>query len=221
VGAVLNRRRGGAQYIPRPATWSLGEIAAPAAHPLHRSVADIVAAVVGSPGEQPLAPAFPGARLSAVLVALADGDDGAEVLLTRRSMDLRHHRGEISFPGGRVDPGETPIEAARREAHEEVGLDPTAVSVVGELDHLNTAVSRSYIVPVVARLAAPLPLHPTSSEVERVFWLPVAELVRPDTYRAERWGASPTDRLIHFFELDDETIWGATATMLVDLLRRV
>ncbi len=221
MGAVLNRRRGGAQYIPRPATWCLGEIAAPAAHPLHRSVAEVVAAVAGSPGGQPLAPAFPGARLSAVLVALADGDDGAEVLLTRRSMDLRHHRGEISFPGGRVDPGETPVEAATREAHEEVGLDPAAVSIVGEMDHLNTAVSRSYIVPVVARVVEPLPLRPTSPEVERVFWLPLAELVRPDTYRAERWGVPPTDRMIHFFELDDETIWGATATMLVDLLRRL
>ena len=51
-----------------------------------------------------------------MLVALADGEHGAEVLLTRRSMDLRHHRGEVSFPGGRVDPGETPVEAARREA---------------------------------------------------------------------------------------------------------
>ena len=221
MGAVLNRRRGGAQYIPRPATWSLGGIAAPAVHPLRRAVADVVAAVEGSAGERPLAPAFPDSRLSAVLVALADGDDGAEVLLTLRSMDLRHHRGEISFPGGRVDPGETPVAAALREAHEEVGLDPASVTVVGELDHLNTAVSLSYIVPVVARLAEPVPLRPTSPEVERIFWLPLAELVRPDTYRAERWGVPPTDRLIHFFELDDETIWGATATMLVDLLRRL
>ncbi len=221
MGAVLNRRRGGAQYIPRPATWSVGDAAAPAADSLRPSVADVVTAVGRSRGEQPLAPAFPNARLSAVLVALADGDHGAEVLLTRRSMDLRHHRGEISFPGGRVDPGETPVEAAKREAHEEVGLDPGAVSVVGELDHLNTAVSRSYIVPVVAQLAEPLPLGPTSPEVERVLWVPLAELVRPDTYRAERWGVPPTDRMIHFFELDDETIWGATATMLVDLLRRL
>jgi 8-oxo-dGTP pyrophosphatase MutT (NUDIX family) len=192
-------------------------------YPLRRSAADVVAAVEGSAGERPLAPAFPGARLSAVLVVVADGDDGAEVLLTLRSMDLRNHRGEISFPGGRVDPGETPVEAALREAHEEVGLDPAVVTVVGELDHLNTAVSRSYIVPVVARLTEPLPqpLRPASPEVEAIFWLPLAELVRPDTYRAERWGAPPTDRMIHFFELDEQTIWGATATVLVDLLRRL
>ena len=221
MGAILKRRPGGAQYIPRPATWTAGDAAPPAAHPLSLYVADVAVALSDSPPGRSLAPAFPEARLSAVLVALADGEHGAEVLLTRRSMDLRHHRGEVSFPGGRVDPGETPIDAARREASEEVGLDPALVEVVGELEHLNTAVSLSYIVPVVGRLAAPVAVQPTSPEVERVFWLPLAELVRPDTYRSERWGRAPTDRLLHFFELDDETIWGATAAMLVDLLGRL
>jgi 8-oxo-dGTP pyrophosphatase MutT (NUDIX family) len=221
VGAVLNHRPGGAQRIPRPATWTAGELDPPAAHPLTRSVTEVVSVLAGSsPGRSP-APAFPGARPSAVLVALADGPRGVEVLLTRRSMDLRHHRGEVSFPGGRIDPGETPVKAATREAHEEVGLDRHAVTIVGELDHLSTVVSLSYIVPVVGVLAAPLALRPTSLEVERVFWLPLAELVRPDTYRSERWGQPPTDRLLHFFELDDETIWGATATVLVDLLGRL
>jgi 8-oxo-dGTP pyrophosphatase MutT (NUDIX family) len=221
VGAVLKRRPGGAQSIPRPPVWAAGESAAPAAHPLTLTVADVAAALRNAPPGRPIAPAFPDARLSAVLVALADGPDGAEVLLTRRSMDLRNHRGEISFPGGRVDHGETVVDAALREAHEEVGLDPAAVDVFGELEHLNTVVSRSYIVPVVARVAVPVALAPASPEVERVFWLPLGELVRPDTYRSERWGREPTDRLLHFFELDDETVWGATAHMLVDLLNRL
>ena len=156
-----------------------------------------------------------------MLVGLADGPGGAEVLLTRRAWDLRTHKGEISFPGGRIDPGETPAEAAVREAWEEVALDPADVRLIGELEHLNTVVSRSYIVPLVARLPRSLPLEPASPEVERVLWLPLAELVRPDTYRSERWGRPPTDRLLHFFELDDETIWGATAHMLVDLLSRL
>jgi 8-oxo-dGTP pyrophosphatase MutT (NUDIX family) len=108
-----------------------------------------------------------------------------------------------------------------REAHEEVGLDPSVDEVIGELEHLNTVVSRSYIVPVVGRVSERVVLVPTSPEVERVFWLPLAELVRPDTYRSERWGRAPTDRLLHFFELDDETVWGATAHMLVDLLTRL
>ena len=167
----------------------------------------------------PFAPAFPGARHSAVLVALAPSERGVEVLLTRRSMDMRTHRGEISFPGGRLDPGETAADAALREAHEEVGLDPALVTVEGELEHLNTIVSRSYIVPVIASLAEPVDVQPASPEVDRVLWVPLAEFTRPDTYRSERWGTPPTDRLLHFFELDDETVWGATASVIVQLLR--
>ena len=165
-------------------------------------------------------PPFEGARPSAVLIALTDGPSGAEVLLTKRSMVMRTHRGEISFPGGRLDPGETPVEAAVREAHEEVGLDPRVVRPVGELDHLSTVVSRTYIVPLVAHVDERVALAPASIEVDKVMWLPLAELIRPSTYRTERWGMPPTDRLLHFFELDDETIWGATAHLLVDLLTR-
>jgi 8-oxo-dGTP pyrophosphatase MutT (NUDIX family) len=170
--------------------------------------------------DQPLLPAFPDARASAVLIALAEGPQGPEVLLTRRSWELRHHRGEVSFPGGRLDPGETAVDAALREAHEEVGLDPSHVSVHGELEHLNTVVSRSYIVPKVATVPEPLPLRGETMEVDRVMWVPLAEFTRPDTYRSEVWRIGATDRVLHFFELDDETVWGATAHMLVDLLQR-
>jgi len=217
----MDRRPGGGQRIPRPDAWTLGEDAAPATHPLIATVDDIADRLRDAPVGRPIAPAFPGARPSAVLVALADGANGAEVLLTRRSEHLRNHRGEMSFPGGRIDPGETPLEAALREADEEVGLDPSEVTVIGELAHLNTVVSRSYIVPIVARLPAPLELSPASPEVERILWVALGEFVRPNTYRAERWGQHPTDRLLHFFELDDETVWGATATMLVDLFTRL
>jgi 8-oxo-dGTP pyrophosphatase MutT (NUDIX family) len=168
----------------------------------------------------PLLPSFPDARVSAVLIALVEGTDGPEVLLTRRSMEMRNHRGEISFPGGRLDPGETPIETALREAHEEVGLDPDVPTVVGELAHLNTIVSRSYIVPVVSVLDHRPDVEPLTGEVDRVMWTPLAELAQPGTYRMERWGSPPMDRPLHFFELDDETVWGATAHMLVDLLTR-
>jgi 8-oxo-dGTP pyrophosphatase MutT (NUDIX family) len=170
--------------------------------------------------EGPLLPAFPRARHSAVLVLLHDGREGPEVLLTRRSWELRHHKGEVSFPGGRMDPGETALDAALREAHEEVGLDPALVRPHGELEHLNTVVSRSYIVPKVATVTERPVLEPHEPEVERVMWVALAEFTRPDTYRTERWGTLPVDRVLHFFHLDDETVWGATAHMLVDLLRR-
>ena len=120
------RRPGGAQQIPRPAVWEPGGLTAPAAHPLRLRVDDIARALVDSPPGRPLAPAFPGARLSAVLVALADGPSGAEVLLTRRSRHLTNHKGEIIFPGGRLDPGETPEEALVRELREELGIETAA-----------------------------------------------------------------------------------------------
>jgi len=212
---VTPRRRGGDQQIPRPDVW-IEDDTLPWPVGSSWSVDDLVGPVPEH--SAPLLPSFPDARVSAVLIALVDGDDGAEVLLTRRSMEMRNHRGEISFPGGRLDAGETPIDAALREAHEEVGLDPSAPTVVGELDHLNTIVSRSYIVPVVAVLDRRPELVAQTGEVDRVFWTPVSQLAQPGTYRVERWGSPPMDRPLHFFELDDETVWGATAHMLVDLL---
>ena len=158
------------------------------------------------------------ARVSAVLIALWEGERGAEVLLTKRSWELRNHRGEISFPGGRLDPGESPVGAAVREAYEEVGLDPATVDVLGELDHISTMVSKSYIVPVVAQLERRPEVVRSAAEVERILFVPLAELYRPDTYRQEIWWRPPMEWPIHFFELDDETIWGATGRMLVQLL---
>ncbi|MGD9702726.1 MAG: CoA pyrophosphatase [Acidimicrobiia bacterium] len=205
--------------IPRPETWAPGAPppwASSSDRPLRLGAVVDDVRVHGAP--RPIEPAFPDARLSAVLIALAEGADGPEVLLTRRAAHLRNHKGEISFPGGRLDPGETAVDAAIREAHEEVALDPALVEVVGELDHLNTVVSRSYIIPIVARLAGRPALHPAADEVDRILFVPLAELRRPDTYREERWGAPPTDRVVHFFDLDDETVWGATGRMLVQLL---
>ena len=164
-------------------------------------------------------PMFAGARPSAVLVAVHDGPSGAEVILTRRSWALRNHRGEISFPGGRIDAGETPEEAALREAHEEVALDPALVEVVGRLPTLATVVSLSHIVPVVGWLPTRPPLAAAATEVERILHVALAELAQPGVFREERWGTPPLDRSIYFFELEDETIWGATARILVDLLQ--
>jgi len=212
---VSERRPGGNQQIPRPDVWTEHD-ETPWDLGATWNVADLVADVPER--SAPLLPSFPDARVSAVLIALADGPAGAEVLLTRRSMQMRNHRGEISFPGGRLDPGETPLETALREAHEEVGLDPTAPVVLGELAHLNTIVSKSYIVPIVSVLDHRPELEPLTFEADRVFWTPIAELTRPGTYHMERWGSPPLDRPLHFFDLDDETVWGATAHMLVDLL---
>lgn len=215
----MTSRPGGAQFIPRPDAWRPGEPAPWHAVEATRVQLDDVAGRVALRPPKQIAPPFPGARNAAVLVLLHDGPDGAEALLTRRSMHLRNHRGEISFPGGQMEPGETPVEAALREAHEEVALDPSLVTVHGELDHISTVVSQSYIVPVVASVAERPLLHPTDAEVDRILWVSLAELSQLDTYREEVWGRPPLERPIFFFELDDETIWGATARMLHQLLR--
>ena len=166
-----------------------------------------------------VAPPFPDSRNAAVLVLLHDGPAGPELLFTRRTMSMRSHRGEISFPGGRIDPGETAVDAALREAFEEVALDPSLVTVHGELDHLSTVVSHSYIIPVVGTIASAPALTPHDREVDRILWVTLAELARPDTFREEWWGTPPLDRRVFFFELDDETIWGATGRMVYQLLR--
>ena len=211
-------RGGGAQRIPRPQGWGYGGVAPWVDRVRALSVPDVVAAVVRRSSLDRPAPVDT-IRESAVLVALVDGPEGAEVLLTRRSQTLTSHRGEISFPGGRVDPGETFEAAALREAHEEVALDPAVAQVRGRLDPISTMVSRSYIVPVVATLERRPSLHPAVDEVDRIMWVPLAELTRSDTFREEVWQVDGDPRPIFFFELDDETIWGATARVLHQLLR--
>lgn len=192
------------------------------AHPARLGAADVVRAVRDRPTSRPAPLTGSDARPAAVLIVVADDPAGdAGVLLTRRNRRLRANPGEISFPGGRLEPGESPEAAAVREAHEEVGLDPVDVELVGTLDHLVTIAHPSYVVPVVARVQSQLDLTPAPDEVERILWVPLAELVRPDTYRVERWGQPPMSRLLYFYELDDETIWGATGRILTGFLTRL
>jgi len=168
---------------------------------------------------EPIEPTFQGTRVAAVLVAVADGEHGAEVLLTRRSMLVGSHKGQVSFPGGRIDEGERVVDAAVREAHEEVGLDPELPQPFGELSHVFTDVSNSYIVPVVAAVSSPLALQPASTEVTRAFWVPLAAFARPGVHRVEWWTRGGRSHEVHFYDVADENVWGLTATILTELLR--
>jgi 8-oxo-dGTP pyrophosphatase MutT (NUDIX family) len=160
-----------------------------------------------------------------VLCALFDeGPPGpdtrqAQVVLTRRSSRLRSHAHQVSFPGGRIDPGEVPVAAALREAREEVGLEPSSVRVLGELAPLWTFTNPVPITPFVGELPDRPVLHPNPAEVERAFTVPLIELTDPEVYREELWELQDgSQRSIHFFELWDDTIWGATARLLRELL---
>jgi 8-oxo-dGTP pyrophosphatase MutT (NUDIX family) len=161
-----------------------------------------------------------------VLAAFFEEKGEARLILTRRSSRLRTHRGEVSFPGGRIDPGEGPVETALREAHEEVGLDPGRVTQVGWIHPVLTLVSASLIMPVLATLEDRPRLVPNPTEVERVFDVSLAELADPDVFHEERWcipgrtipGSEDDSFPVWFFEVSGEMIWGATARMLHELL---
>jgi 8-oxo-dGTP pyrophosphatase MutT (NUDIX family) len=150
-----------------------------------------------------------GARASAVLVPLIDTPNGLSVVLTRRA--------EISVPGGRVEESESLVEAALREATEEVALPTENVTVIGQLDPHATFVSNSLIVPVVGLVNGSPHLTAQASEVARILIVPLAELAHPDSYRNEWWTTPRGDLNIHFFYLHDETIWGATGRILRQL----
>jgi 8-oxo-dGTP pyrophosphatase MutT (NUDIX family) len=161
-----------------------------------------------------------------VLAALFEEEGDARVILTRRSSGLRTHKGEVSFPGGRVNEGEDPAEAARREAQEEVGLDPDLVTMVGWLHPVATLASPALIMPIVAVLPERPHLVASPHEVERVFDLTLAELADPAIFHEERWQIpgriiprSPDNSFaVRFFEVSGEMIWGATARLLSELI---
>jgi 8-oxo-dGTP pyrophosphatase MutT (NUDIX family) len=158
-------------------------------------------------------------RAAAVLAACYEHDGETHVVLTRRSSALRVHSGEVSFPGGGQDEGEDLRDTALREACEEVGLDRSLVEIIGELDHLSTITSNSFIVPYVALLSGGRPhLHPSPAEVDAVLHVPLSELLDPTHFREERWDIFGTERPMWFFDLVGDTVWGATAAMLRQLL---
>lgn len=217
--------RGGPQEIPSPPGAVEGPPApwADAPVPSERlTLAHIRHTLATGPAPIP-SPVEGKTRLSsAVLVSLYEHDGQVHVILTRRSWHLRVHRGEVAFPGGRQDDGETLWETAQREAEEEVALDPRTVTPLGELNHLATVTSDSTIVPYVGWIAGGRPrLTPSDAEVAAILHVPLAELVEPGVYHRELWTWEGETRSIHFFELIGDTVWGATAAMLFDFLSRV
>jgi 8-oxo-dGTP pyrophosphatase MutT (NUDIX family) len=214
-------RPGGQQRIPRPDNWERID-RAPWSGVDPRPLRSFDHVVERLSAHSPTAidtDAAVQARPSAVLVTLHPSASGVEVVLTKRTGHLKNHKGEISFPGGRVEPDETVHEAALREAAEEVAMPTEDVAIVGELDHLLTVVSSSYIVPVVATLPTRPSLSPSPNEVDRIMHVPLHDLVREDTFAQERWQTPYGEMNVYMYHLDDETIWGATARVLTQVLR--
>ena len=156
---------------------------------------------------------------AAVLVAITERPDPG-LILTVRHDDLRTHAGQVAFPGGRIDPGETPVQAALRETHEELGLDPGQVTILGEADLYRT-VTGYQVSPVVGLVPADLSLAPNPAEVAGWFEAPLDFVLDPANQR--RMSAEFRGRTRHYYQIDWQglRIWGATAAMLVNLARRI
>jgi 8-oxo-dGTP pyrophosphatase MutT (NUDIX family) len=168
------------------------------------------------PGEVdiPLTPA-------AVLIALVERDHGLSVILTRRSDTLRRHTGQVALPGGRRDPGETPWQTALREAHEEIGLEPRFVSVVGLSTPYRTGTGY-LITPVVGFVRPGFTLVANPDEVADIFETPFGFLMDPTNLEEhERELPSGEKRRFYAYTHEDRFIWGATAGMLRALYDRL
>ena len=160
-------------------------------------------------------------RPAAVLVGLIDRGAGTQVLLTRRTQALRHHAGQISFPGGRIEATDAdPVAAALREAAEEVGLSPAHARALGYLDPFAT-ITGFHVYPVVAAIDAAFAARPDPGEVDEAFELPLAFLLDPANVRELQVDFRGHRRTVLEFEHASYRVWGATAAMLVNLRQRL
>jgi 8-oxo-dGTP pyrophosphatase MutT (NUDIX family) len=173
-----------------------------------------------SPGK-PFPFALPGIvlRESAVLVPLFVRGGEPHVLVTRRPETLRTHAGQISFPGGSRDPeDDTPLHTALRETHEELGMPPDRVRVLGMLDEVPTLTGYR-IIPFVGAIPADARYQPSADEIAEVIEVPLWHLMDPKRRRIEKRTALGREFDVYFYDYGEHVIWGATAHILTNLLQ--
>jgi 8-oxo-dGTP pyrophosphatase MutT (NUDIX family) len=156
-------------------------------------------------------------KCAAVLVPLVFFQNEWHVLYTRRTDRVESHKGQVSFPGGACDEGETtPEETALREADEEIGIDPQDVKVIGKLSRMVT-ISKFKVTPVVGIIPFPYAFKTSGAEVARVFTMPLLWLANRNNYW--EFSMSGSERtLIAYHPYDGELLWGATARMTINFL---
>ena len=160
-------------------------------------------------------------RTAAVLVGIVERDGGLNVLLTQRTEQLTQHAGQVSFPGGAADPDDSgAIATALRETHEEIGVGAESIRPFGFLDCFET-VSGFSVIPVVADVAASYVATPEPREVAAVFEVPLAFFMDENNLRRRLMEYRGRPRDILEFHFGEKNIWGATAAMLLSLVRRM
>jgi 8-oxo-dGTP pyrophosphatase MutT (NUDIX family) len=157
-------------------------------------------------------------KRAAVLIPVFKKDGAYHLLFTRRTDRVEHHKGQISFPGGRQDPEDADLLAtALREAEEEMGLRKEDVRILGELDDICT-VSDFCVAPFVGLIPYPYPFRPNPHEIEEMIEVPLASLLDPARSRREFREHGGLTWPVYFYEHGRHTIWGATASILKQLL---
>ncbi len=159
---------------------------------------------------------------AAVLLAITERD-GPNILFTKKSASVPHHKGQFSFPGGVVEQRDgSRVETALREAWEEIRLPAEAVEVLGLLDDTETRATPFVITPVVGLVTGPVAFVPDGREIERVLEVPLGILRDPAIFHTEVWERNGEHRPVHFYRVSDEdVIWGATARILKQFLDMV
>ncbi len=162
----------------------------------------------------------PDFKPAAVLVPIQEREDGDYLVLTKRADLLSSHKGHVAFPGGRIDPQDSgPLAAALRESHEEIGIDPSHVRVLGQLDQV-TAGSNYLVSAFVGQIPFPYDFRLNPAETEAVFSVPITALLNPRCLRVEP-RLDPARRRgepIYHFYYNGWDIWGATARIVKQLL---
>lgn len=168
-------------------------------------------------------------RSAAVLIALFDdGTDkggyssrGLQVLLTKRASHLKHHPSQISFPGGKVEPTDKNlIDTALREAQEEIGLDPSTVTVIGQLPSYEV-ISGYQVTPIIAMIDAVQAYQKDENEVAEIFYVPLKHFLQDANHHTVTSYRNGRRHKIHFYPYQHYNIWGATAAMMKDLINRI
>ena len=163
----------------------------------------------------------PQRKRAAVLVPLFQKGIAYHLLVTKRTEQLPHHKGQISFPGGSQNPGEDLLTTALREAQEEIGLRAQDVTILGELDDTSTFSSDFLISPFVGFIPYPYPFKINFQEIAEIIEIPWIELTNPQNWQQEITKKDGHFQPFYFFHYQDYLIWGATARILrqlVDLL---